>query len=84
MIDTIQLVWTHSCEHGVLRGVALHLDDSSRNEDTNNLIVVMDEQYESVEFGPEQLVARVSASWINEQRGVLQVPMHVLGDYSLS
>jgi hypothetical protein len=49
-IDTMQLVWTHNCEHGVLRGLALE-----RTGDRRTLRLTE----EMIEFGPEQLVARI-------------------------
>lgn len=50
-IETIQLVWTHNSEHGVLRGFAL---EHESNE--SSLLHLTDEV---IEFGPEQLLARI-------------------------
>jgi hypothetical protein len=58
-LETIQLVWTHNCEHGVLRGMAVKLLDDGKTiqyDDGND-----DEMM--VEFGPEQLVARLPVVW---------------------
>jgi hypothetical protein len=49
-IETMQLVWTHNCEHGVLRGLALE-----RTADKRTLRLTED----MIEFGPDQLVARI-------------------------
>ena len=49
-IDTIQVVWTHNCEHGVLRGTELHVED-----DGSTLVPT-----DIVEFGPEQLIGRLN------------------------
>eukprot|EP00816_Leptocylindrus_hargravesii_P007426 CAMPEP_0196807274 /NCGR_PEP_ID=MMETSP1362-20130617/7232_1 /TAXON_ID=163516 /ORGANISM="Leptocylindrus danicus, Strain CCMP1856" /LENGTH=203 /DNA_ID=CAMNT_0042181117 /DNA_START=116 /DNA_END=728 /DNA_ORIENTATION=- len=67
-IDTLQLVWTHDCEHGQIRGLLLTLasyDEGSEvstkgsNDSGNNL----EDEYEFVEFGPEQLLARLPVEW---------------------
>jgi len=52
-VETIQLVWTHNCEHGVLRGLAVDFDDG---EEQLSLRTPLDD----VEFGPEQIIARIS------------------------
>ena len=56
-IETIQIVWTHNCEHGVLRGLEMKQEsgDSSR---------FARKDMEEVEFGPEQLIARIPVTWI--------------------
>uniref|UniRef100_A0A7S1VZG3 Uncharacterized protein n=1 Tax=Ditylum brightwellii TaxID=49249 RepID=A0A7S1VZG3_9STRA len=70
-VDTIQLVWTHNCEHGVIRGIVLDFDSDKVGE--NNCRVAVSPTYESVEFGPEQLVARLPVQWDedNEDEGIL-------------
>jgi hypothetical protein len=68
-IDTIQVVWTHNCEHGVLRGIELvpqssidaSTDSTKRNE---NGVIVLQSTGEMIEFGPEQLVARIPVDWM--------------------
>jgi hypothetical protein len=60
-IETIQLVWTHNCEHGVLRGLALETEVVEGSNKEEVLAIV--EPLESVEFGPEQLVARLPVEW---------------------
>jgi len=52
-VDFLQIVWTHDCEHGYVHGMALE-----RHGTTVHLI-----EEEDVQFGPEQLVARLPASW---------------------
>ena len=51
VIDNVQLVWTHDCEHGVCRGFALA-------PNTERDVLELEMLDEDVEFGPEQLVAR--------------------------
>ena len=52
VVDTLQLVFTHNCEHGWIYGSALERDDSDgslRPPDGDAF----------VQFGPEQLLARL-------------------------
>ena len=56
-VENIQIIWTHNCEHGVIRGVAL---DPIFSKDKPPRFSVAEEQ---VEFGPEQLVARIPTEW---------------------
>lgn len=83
-IETIQIVWTHNCEHGVLRGIPMKLmkmkitdddddDDIVNNEDkTQHQQQILiedwddDEDCEMIEFGPEQLVARLPVKWLKQ------------------
>jgi hypothetical protein len=51
LVDTIQIVWSHNCEHGVVRGfpiIALEGD-----------LLRVQGYDEIIAFGPEQLVARI-------------------------
>lgn len=88
-LDTMQVVWTHNCEHGVLRGIALReepIRDNNSVKDPSTEIsgtacirrVSEIDPLEFVEFGPEQLVARVPVEW-NESmescEGVTMVPV---------
>ena len=57
-IETIQVVWTHNCEHGVLRGTKVELKEDGT--------LRVDPSYEQVEFGPEQLLARVPVESIGD------------------
>lgn len=69
VIDTIQVVWTHNCEHGVLRGVQIELDG-----DRHAKLV---EPFVEVQFGPEQLIAQIPVEWNeNSQTANLLVPVH--------
>ena len=54
-VDTIQIVWTHNCEHGCIRGMAVTLIDEQ---------TIQVDESDYVEFGPEQLIARLP---INEK-----------------
>jgi ribosomal protein L27 len=68
-IETMQLVWTHNCEHGVLRGIEVQVDsaDPFRIAPTMPLV--------QVQLGPEQLLARIPVTWHEEkEEGVSQVP----------
>jgi hypothetical protein len=65
-VDTLQIVWTHNCEHGVIRGLKLHLSTGEESS-PNRLLLSMDPSYEHVEFGPEQLLARIPVEWVNEK-----------------
>jgi hypothetical protein len=66
-VDNLQIVWSHNCEHGVIRGWKMKLlvvsDGDDEEPATNNKqgLVKTDE---SVEFGPEQLVARIPVLWL--------------------
>jgi hypothetical protein len=71
-IDNVQLVWTHNCEHGVLRGVEIAVCEDDETK------VRIQEPLIDVEFGPEQLVARLPVSWHElSDEGILKVPVKV-------
>jgi len=55
LIDTMQLVWTHNCEHGVLRGLQVQISSG-----TSAKLV---EPLAEIEFGPEQLIAKIPVEW---------------------
>lgn len=55
MIETMQLVWTHNCEHGVLRGLEVEISADG----TAHLVEPLSE----LEFGPEQLIAHIPVDW---------------------
>lgn len=66
-VETIQLVWTHNCEHGVIRGITMKLEDQ---------IFLPMEPLEAVEFGPEQLLARIPVQWndnLSEARSLVDL-----------
>ena len=73
-MDTIQVVWTHDCEHGQIRGFKVV---PVADEVGSMVSVEVDESMEYVEFGPEQLIARISSSWndTDEMSGYLDVPL---------
>jgi hypothetical protein len=60
-IETIQVVWTHNCEHGVLRGMEL-----VRVNNNDNYSNVLKATGKMIEFGPEQLLARIPVEWIEK------------------
>ena len=78
-IDNLQVVWSHNCEHGVLRGISLkekevlhsndnNDDDNKDNNDRNHRRHLCQvEPLDIVEFGPEQLIARVPVVWEDDQ-----------------
>mmetsp|Transcript_22230 Transcript_22230/g.40074 ORF Transcript_22230/g.40074 Transcript_22230/m.40074 type:complete len:230 (+) Transcript_22230:34-723(+) len=68
-VDTIQLVWTHDCEHGVINGFDLMVaanddDDDIVSSEESGVIVgkgcyfVINKDY-YVQIGPEQVLARI-------------------------
>ncbi len=68
IVDTIQLVWTHNCEHGFIRGMSVSIDSDIGKVEINSPL-------EFVDFGPEQLVARLPVQWINENEAQLLVKL---------
>lgn len=68
VIDTLQVVWTHNCEHGFISGLRVSIDVVTKK-------VQMDSPLEFVDFGPEQLIARLPVSWIDENEAELLVDM---------
>ena len=73
-VETLQVVWTHNCEHGVVRGRMLQPYAEKQDNDPqqgdgalNRLLHLSTGSfYNEVEFGPEQLLARIPVQWINE------------------
>lgn len=63
LVDSLQIVWTHNCEHGVIRGLSLELIENDTEDDTDEGVLQrlaqLDGLARDVEFGPEQLVARI-------------------------
>jgi hypothetical protein len=80
-METIQIVWTHNCEHGVLRGVELELEAQVREDDSSESRTAQFFReavpLEPVEFGPDQLVARLPVTWNDETNtGISAVPLN--------
>ena len=56
-VDCLQINWTNDCEHGRVIATAINsLDGDAVGIDEN-------EVFSGIEFGPEQLVARIPAQW---------------------
>lgn len=68
LVDTIQIVWSHNCEHGVVRGFPVQLrstDDDDDDNEEGGLVLCAD--FDSmIDFGPEQLVARIPVEELDE------------------
>lgn len=68
LVDTIQIVWTHNCEHGVINGFhAIINDDRNKaieQESGYEISVgsVFEIGSEYVQCGPEQVVAKIPTS----------------------
>ena len=75
-METIQVVWTHNCEHGVLRGYAVKLFDDDCDQSTIVYDTSENGDLEVVEFGPEQLVARLPVEWDDSiDQGISQMKL---------
>ena len=61
-VDTIQLVWTHNCEHGVINGFDVNCSAIGVIE-IGNIFVVTDD---FVQIGPEQVLARIPVVLMKE------------------
>ena len=68
LVDTIQLVWTHDCEHGVINGFDIMIaeDDDAPVPVGDSGVVVKEGSYfviqdEYIQSGPEQILARLPA-----------------------
>ena len=57
-------MWTHNCEHGFIRGISATID-------IERSIVDVISPLEFIDFGPEQLVARLPVAWINDGEATL-------------
>ena len=90
MVDGLQVVWTHNCEHGVVRGWHLNLlvhDDNDNSEDgtscnsgdsSGGTILRRNGAEEEVEFGPEQVIGRINnISWDDDMLiGTTPIPLN--------
>jgi hypothetical protein len=72
LVDNLQIVWSHNCEHGVVRGFALRQGGRQLEADWND----------AVDFGPEQLVARLSVTAVEgeEEEGVFRASCELSDD----
>jgi hypothetical protein len=68
-VDCLQLNWTHDHEHGLITATAINKVDGSE------VRIDEDEPYGAVSFAPEQLVARVPATWADDFVGTLLAPL---------
>ncbi|KAG7368688.1 hypothetical protein IV203_031439 [Nitzschia inconspicua] len=64
VVETIQVVWTHNCEHGVIRVWPLSIAEQDGDATTTAQFLTLNQSTdECVEFGPEQLVAKLPLVW---------------------
>ena len=68
-VDCLQINWTTDCEHGRILATPV----STRDGDA--LRIDEDVEYAGIEFGPEQLIARVPVAWADEYAGTLLAPL---------
>ena len=66
LVDTIQLVWTHDCEHGVVNGFDImiaendlpaSIDGSGAIVNKGSYFVIQENEY--IQCGPEQILAKL-------------------------
>lgn len=88
MVDGLQVVWTHNCEHGVVRGWHLdlvHNDEDQEDEDgacisveSAGTILRRYGEEEEVEFGPEQVLGRINnIHWDDDMMtGITPIPLY--------
>ena len=77
-VENIQIVWTHNCEHGVIRGWKLLVQHPAGGEATTTA-VVLQRMDEFVEFGPEQLLAKIPVEWDRDDESQCR-PLVSIGD----
>jgi hypothetical protein len=72
LVDNVQIVWTHNCEHGVIRGLSLELVENDTDGDNDGKkfqrLTQMQGLARDIEFGPEQLVARIPVERIGDSK----------------
>ena len=83
LVDGLQVVWTHNCEHGVVRGWHLDLvrgDGMGDKEDDASAGTVLRRsgEGEEVEFGPEQVIGRINnIQWDDDMMiGIAPIPLN--------
>jgi ribosomal protein L27 len=81
LVDGLQVVWTHNCEHGVVRG--WHLDLSVPDESGMTAVLRRRDNDdgqggEEVEFGPEQVIGRIkNVQWDDDMSiGTAPIPLN--------
>ena len=74
LVENVQIVWTHNCEHGVVRGLSLKLQEKNSKQQ------FVRHGFEEIEFGPEQLVARIPVKWESEDEKDVCTPLVELKD----
>jgi hypothetical protein len=67
MVESLQVVWTHNCEHGVIRGFSVLPGEEDG-------VLKVDPTWDPIQFGPEQLLARLPVNWTNETTCKVCVP----------
>mmetsp|Transcript_15583 Transcript_15583/g.23567 ORF Transcript_15583/g.23567 Transcript_15583/m.23567 type:complete len:202 (+) Transcript_15583:35-640(+) len=70
LVDTVQIVWTHDCEHGLVYGFDLTVADNNDEQVSSdehgaiikkgNIFIIQNESY--VQCGPEQILCRIPVS----------------------
>ena len=69
-VDTIQLVWTHDCEHGVINGFDLSIGNENEGTESSSGAVQMGSYFIAIDdylqVGPEQILARIPAKSMNK------------------
>eukprot|EP00984_Skeletonema_dohrnii_P035383 scaffold35064_cov172-Skeletonema_dohrnii-CCMP3373.AAC.2 len=70
LVDTVQIVWTHDCEHGLVYGFDLTVADNNDGQVSSdehgaiikkgNIFIIQNESY--VQCGPEQILCRIPVS----------------------
>ena len=86
-VETIQIVWTHNCEHGVVRGLAVDLleEEEDGGGEPQKQYLSLRTPLDDVEFGPEQIIARIcNVVWApnshdddsDGEAGTCPIPLH--------
>ena len=88
LVDGLQVVWTHNCEHGVVRGWHLDLDrdggggGDESDDNSGGMVHVLrrSEAEEEVEFGPEQIIGRIRGIQWDEISTIAATPVPLNDD----
>jgi len=75
VVETIQIVWTHNCEHGFIHGMDVKVTevDPDSSSGSSSCRVKITSPLKFIDFGPEQLVARLPVKWISDEKAQLLV-----------